>query len=116
MIRKIKQRVRYKYNGMRLIEYCRQTGLDYRYCCRQISSYRNITGKEMPVEEAVKRTMNKKPSIKQQLLDAGVPPEKFSRIYNRVCTCGWSIEKAISTPVGIAGRPRNNKEEQCQSK
>jgi hypothetical protein len=51
----------------------------------------------MPVEEAVEWATNRKPTIKQQLLELNIPPERFMLVYNRVIH-GWDIEKAIKRP------------------
>jgi hypothetical protein len=88
---------KYFYNGISLIEHCRQTGLDYRVVCRIINTYRRRFKKEISVEEAVRRATNRKPTIKQQLLELNIPPEQFMFVYNRIIH-GWDIDKAIKTP------------------
>lgn len=88
---------KYFYNGISLTEHCRKTGLDYGRVCRIINTHRRRFNKELPVEEAVRREMNRKPTIKQRLIESNIPPEQFMCIYNRI-NRGWDIDKAIKTP------------------
>lgn len=101
-----KQFFKYYYQGVPFIEYCRQNGIDYRFCCGIMNKYRRRFDKEMPVEEAVEKAKNRTPSFKQQLIDLGVPEEKRRIVYARITQYGWSVEKAINTPILKRGRPR----------